>query len=75
METLTVYAYEEWDRGERRWRRAARIGTLDAIASMNGVAIMSSEMVIDPSRVGADGFVIGAEALAGRILKAKSEPA
>ena len=75
MGTVNVYGYEEWDRGERRWKRAARLGTLDAIAGVNGIAMMSSEMVIDPSRVGGDGFVLAIESIAQTMAKSREDRA
>jgi hypothetical protein len=56
--TVTVYQFEEYDHETRRWRLSGRRATLDAITQAGGIAIRSTGLVVDASRIDADGFVI-----------------
>ena len=41
----------------RAWKRVEQRGTVEAITRIGGVAIQSSALTVDASRVGPDGFV------------------
>jgi hypothetical protein len=56
--TVTVYEYESLDAARHRWRRADRRGTLEAIASVGGVPLRSTGLVVDASRLDEDGFIV-----------------
>ena len=54
---VTVYEFELFDRVARRWKRSERRGTVEAITKAGGVALQSTALVIDSSRLDGDGFV------------------
>lgn len=60
MGTVTVYEYEVFDRKSRLWVKAARMGTLEAISSEDGVALMATGLVVDEGRVDSRGFIVPA---------------
>ena len=57
MATLTLYNFETFDPVRRRWEKAERMGTLEAIAAIGGVPLRSSALVIESDKVGPDGMV------------------
>ena len=54
---VTVYEFEVYDRTARRWKRSERRGTVEAITKVGGIALQSTALVIDASRLDRDGFV------------------
>ena len=56
-EIVTVYEFEVFDRVARRWKRCERRGTVEAITRLGGVAIQSTALTVDSSRLDQDGFV------------------
>lgn len=56
-EPVVVYEFEVYDIASRSWRRDLRRATLEAIAVIGGVALKSTALAVDASRVDGDGFV------------------
>ena len=63
MSTVTVYEFEVWDAGRRRWTRYPRLGTLQAVIALKGIPALHTSLVIDETRVDADGFVTRSSAI------------
>ena len=63
-EIVTVYEFETFDKVARSWKRSSRLGTLDAITRTGGVAIRSTALNVDATRLDPDGFVSSAESAA-----------
>ena len=57
MATVTLYQFEIYHADTRRWRKDERMATLDAIRALGGVPQHSSSMVVDETRVDAQGFL------------------
>ena len=57
MATVTVYEFEIWDPGHHRWVKHPKMGTLQAVVSLSGVPALHTSLVVDESRVDAEGFV------------------
>jgi len=55
--TVTIYAFEVFDAGRRRWVRQSRRGTSEAIAKVSGIPIKSTAMVVLGARLDAEGFL------------------
>jgi hypothetical protein len=65
-ELVPVYEFETLDLVTRSWSQSLRRGTLAAIHAIDGVPIKSSAMLVEPSRVDADGFVEASRAIVSR---------
>ena len=56
-ETRIVYEFECFDKQARAWKRCAQRGTIEAVTRLGGVAIQSSALVVQASRVDSEGFL------------------
>ncbi len=56
MDLVTVYKFEHVDEHNNATARAPRMGTLDAIHRVRGVAIESTRKMVDQSELDGDGF-------------------
>ena len=55
--TVTVYRWEKWDNGSRRFVLEPQYATSEAIARSGGVVLQRTGLVVDAARVDENGFV------------------
>ena len=55
---VRIYEYEVFDKATRSWKLASLRGTLEAIAAVGGVAVRSSVLIVDRSRLDDEGFLV-----------------
>ena len=55
--TVTVYRWEKWDNGSRRFVLEPRYATSEAITRLGGVVLQRTGLVVDATRVDENGFV------------------
>ena len=54
----TVYEFEFFDKATRSWRLSVKIGTMEAIAAVGGIAVRSSALRVDRARLDEEGFLV-----------------
>lgn len=55
---VTVYDFEIYDKATRCWRLSTQVGTMEAIGAVGGVAVRSSALRVDRTRLDDDGFLV-----------------
>ena len=59
--TVTVYEFELFDSQRRSWKKAGKLGTLDAITRLGGVPRKTTGLVVDATMVDETGLLTPAQ--------------